>query len=566
MRHLLLTIALLLPLPAFAQDVALVLGAERYEQLDRVRRADDVVGANARLEALGFEVFSRANPRFATARDLASAFQDGAGQADRLVVALSGHFVTDGTRTWLLTAEADAPDLFTVQDMGLSLDSVLQVLAARPGKAVLLLGTADADDLDLRGSGLQAGVGELNVPQGVTVLRAAPSMAATVLSGPLTEPEAEIGRRLLINGSVISDGYLPLDWVLMPAEADVQTPEPVAEPEPQPDTGPTTAQLNAEAALWDRATSEDTVVAYRAYVARHPQGRFVDDAETQIAAILAEPNRSARLAEEALSLSRSDRRTIQSNLTLLNYNTRGVDGIFGPGSRGAITNWQQSNGFPQTSYLNRDQIDLLDAQAARRQAEIEAEEARELARAEARDRAYWTETGAIGDEPGYRAYLDRYPDGLFSNIAKARLGTIEDARRAEAEEADRAAWARAESADTEAGYLTYLAAYPSGVFADEARGRIADFNGPRVSDAQVAQARAEEENLRLSGVRAQLLELRLRDLGYNPGRLDGVIDGNTRNAIAAYQESQGVTVTGYVDQATAVGLMTGNISITLPGR
>ena len=87
-----------------------------------------------------------------------------------------------------------------------------------------------------------------------------------------------------------------------------------------------------------------------------------------------------------------------------------------------------------------------------------------------------------------------------------------------------------------------------------------------MSDAQVAQARAEEENLRLSGVRAQLLELRLRDLGYNPGRLDGVIDGNTRNAIAAYQESQGVTVTGYVDQATAVGLMTGNISITLPGR
>ena len=49
---------------------------------------------------------------------------------------------------------------------------------------------------------------------------------------------------------------------------------------------------------------------------------------------------------------------------MLNYNTRGVDGIFGPGSRGAITNWQQSNGYPQTSYLTVDQIDLMEAQTA----------------------------------------------------------------------------------------------------------------------------------------------------------------------------------------------------------
>lgn len=564
MRHLLLTTALMLPLPAFAQDVALVLGAERYEQLDRVRRADDVLAANTRLEALGFDVFSRANPRVAAAHDLAAAFQEGASDADRLVVALSGHFVTDGTRTWFLTAEADEPDLFSVQDMGLSLDSVLQILASRPGKAVLLLGTADRDDLDLSDSGLQAGVGAMNVPQGVTVLRTSPSIAASTLEGPLTEPEAEIGQRLLINPSMFSDGYLPVDWVLMPAEVEVETPDPVADPEP--DTGPTTAELNAEAALWDRATAEDTAEAYRAYVTRYPEGRFVDEAETQIEAILAEPNRAARLTEEALSLTRAQRREVQANLTLLNYNTRGVDGIFGPGSRGAITNWQQSNGFPQTSYLTRDQINLMEAQAARRQAEIEAEEAREVARAEARDRAYWSETGAIGDEPGYRAYLDRYPDGLFSNIAKARLGTIEDNRRAEAEAADRAAWAQAENLDTVAGYQNYLAAYPSGVFAAEARTRIDDLNAPQISDAQVAQARAEEQSLRLSGVRAQLLELRLRDLGYNPGRLDGVIDGNTRNAIVAYQEAEGVTPTGYVDRATAVGLMTGSISITVPGR
>lgn len=354
MRALLLTTALMLPLPVFAQDVALVLGMERYEQLDRVNRADDLLNATDRFEALGFDVFSRANGRVLAAKDLAAAFQVGAPDADRLVVALSGHFVTDGARTWLLTSEAADPDLFSVDDAGLSLDSVLQVLGARPGQAIMMLGAADPDDLDMEDSGLSSGIGALDIPQGVTLIRTTPQVAATVLSNELTEPEALIGQRLRANPSLFVDGYLPADWVLMPSEVIVETPAPTP-------VGRTTTDLNAEAALWDRTTAADTVVAYRNYVARYPSGRLVDDAEQQIEAILAEPNRAARLIEDALALTRNDRRAVQSQLTLLNYNTRGVDGIFGPGSRGAITNWQQSNGFPQTSYLSREQINLLDA-------------------------------------------------------------------------------------------------------------------------------------------------------------------------------------------------------------
>jgi peptidoglycan hydrolase-like protein with peptidoglycan-binding domain len=556
MRRLLMTTALVLPLPVLAQDAALVLGNERYEQLDRVNRADGVLRAVDRLEALGFDVFSRANGRVDAIKDLAAGFQVQSDDADRLVVALSGHFVTDGTRTWLLSAESTEPDLFTVDDSGLSLDSVLRILALRPGKAVLLLGAADPDDLDMEDSGLRAGVGTMEIPQGVTLIRASPSVAASVLSGILTEPEAEIGRTLASNSALLLDGYVPIDWQLMP---NVVIVEPTVAP-----TGPTESDLNAEAALWDRTTDADTVEAYRIYVARNPAGRFVNDAEAQIAAILAEPNRSARLAEEVLSLSRSARREIQTNLTLLNYNTRGVDGIFGSGSRGAILNWQQSNGFPQSSYLTRDQINLLDAQAARKQAELEAEQARASAQAEARDRSYWTETGGVGDEAGYRAYLARFPEGLFANIASARLSEIEDRRSSATEAQDRDAWLGAQDRDTVGGYQEYLAVYPSGVFAAEARARIDDLTAPSTTDAEIAQSRAEEDALRLSGVRAQLLELRLRDIDHDPGRLDGVIDDDTRNAIAAYQDSQGITATGYVDRATAVGLMTGALSITIP--
>jgi hypothetical protein len=83
----------LLPLPSlWAQDVA-CLGVERYEQLDRVRNADDILRATDRLEALGFDVFSCANPRIAAADRL------GVSSWLMLIVwliALSGHFVTDG--------------------------------------------------------------------------------------------------------------------------------------------------------------------------------------------------------------------------------------------------------------------------------------------------------------------------------------------------------------------------------------------------------------------------------------------------------------------------------------
>lgn len=446
-----------------------------------------------------------------------------------------------------------------MDDVGVSLDSVLRILSARQGKAVLLLGLADEEDLDMTGSALRAGVGAMAVPTGLTVIRTNPITAANVLNGPLTEPEAVIGRRFATNPRLTVEGFLPLDWVLMPGEVIVD--------QPDEDAGPTEAELNAEAALWDRTTASDTVQAYRNYVARYPQGRFVNDAEAQIEAILAEPNRAARLAEEALGLNRSACREIQSNLTLLNYNTRGVDGIFGRGTRGAITNWQQSNGFPQTSYMTRDQISLLDAQAARRRAEIEAEEAREQAQQDALDRSNWSETGAVGDEPGYRAYLARYPQGhLFANIARARLGEIEERRRGAAEVADRAAWSLAESENSVAGYQEYLASYPNGVFTNEARNIIQQMSEPRVTNGQVERTRQEESRLRLTGVRAQLLELRLRDIGYNPGRLDGVIDDQTRGAIMEYQGDNGVIPTGYVDQATAVGLMSGSLTITLPGR
>src|SRR3712207_9047012 len=112
--------------------------------------------------------------------------------------------------------------------------------------------------------------------------------------------------------------------------------------------------------------------------------------------------------------------------------------------------------FPYTalfrSYLNREQIERLSGQAARRAQQLEAEAERQQQAAQRADRAYWEETGARGDEAGLRAYVARYPDGLFAEDANDQLARIEELKRDQAQAQDRAAWDAARRTDTLAAY------------------------------------------------------------------------------------------------------------------
>lgn len=555
MRHLLITTILAaLPLGALAEDAALVLGMERYEQLGRLSRGDDVVAAAQGLESLGFAVTALANGRADTTLAALTDFVDAAAGAERLVVVMSGRFVSDGGRTWLLTADADTPSLLSLGDRAVSVDSVLHILARAQGRAVLLIGAEADDGTEIDDTYLAAGIGTLDIPQGVSVLRAAPADAAAFLAEELSAPEADLAVLIAANPRVQAAGFVPATWVLMPAEITVEPADPLGTP---------VVDTSAEDALWEGTIALDTVDAYRTYLRRFPDGQFTEIAETTIAEILAEPNRADRLAEEGLSLTREARREIQRDLTALDYNTRGVDGIFGPGSRSAIRNWQQQNGYPQTSYLTTEQISRLDAQAERRAAELAAEAERERLAQARLDRAFWDETGARGDEPGYRAYLGRYPEGQFAALARQRLAAIEGEREAATAALDRAAWDRALAAETVAGFQAYLAAYPEGAFKAEAEARIAALTAPDEDSAVIDAARAQEEALGLPQIRAQLVELRLREMGLNPGTVDGEFDEDTRSALRAYQENAGLGVTGYLDQATAVQLLADSFGIRI---
>jgi peptidoglycan hydrolase-like protein with peptidoglycan-binding domain len=342
-------------------------------------------------------------------------------------------------------------------------------------------------------------------------------------------------------------GYVPRELPLFQG-TDVESPQIDETPE-------TDDRSAADTAAWQEAAAADTEAAYETYLAAFPDGQNASDAQERLTAIQSEPFYREKQAEEDLDLSRDARREIQRDLSLLGYNTRGIDGIFGRGTRGAVTAWQDENGQGASGYLTSDQIARLDAQAERRAAELEEEARERQAQLERQDRTFWSETGAQGDEAGFRAYLNRFPDGIYAEEAQGQLDTIEEQRRAQAEGEDRRRWQEARDTDTEAGYRAYLAERPNGAFVEEARARIDYFNNNSEQIAVQPQAQAEEAALGLNEAARRLTETRLDELGLKPGAVDGTFDEETRRAIRRYQDARKLRVSGYLDQATVVRLM-----------
>ena len=532
-----------LPVPLAAAGLALILVNEEYSELRDARGAGDLAAEADRLAVAGFTVeVARDQDAAGMRAALAEIEADlDAGAGERVVIVLAGHWVQGRHGAWLLGAEAAALSPVLADGAGLRLDAVLAVAAERPGGAIVAL--AETSFPGDPGPGLSGGLPEaIEVPQGVALVRGpGPQVAgflrAVVRPGTRVASAATQGRALRVSGFL--PAHLPfLPEGFRPGE-------------------------NAERRAWEAVAEDGGEEALTAFLEDFPDGRFAGRARATLDALERVPDR----VEEALNLSRDERRAIQRDLTLLGRDTRGIDGIFGPGTRGAIRGWQRDNDLPDTGYLDRDQIFQLASQAARRAAALETEARERQAEIDRQDRAFWRDTGAGTDETGLRAYLDRFPDGLFASIARERLGAIEAERQQAALARDRAAWDEARGADSPAAYRRYLDAFPEGAFAEAAQDRLDALIGrpgrPGRPDPDAdAVARAAEEALGLPRVMRVLIEQRLDALGHDPGAIDGQFDAETRRAIRRYQRAGDLPATGYLTEQVVSRLLMGAI---LPG-
>jgi len=450
-----------LALPAYA-DTALVVGSVDASATTSYGAPRYVGTALQPLDQAGFDVVSAFDADAETLRGLVSQLA-ATGEEDRLVIVLAGRFVNFGGLTWYLGRDAGAQDLGSVSGAGIPVQLLLDIAAGVEGGAIVLLGPEDQGVPP--GAGLSEGLGNIDVPEGVTLASGHPAAVARFAS-----------RDLLVPGRPIRDAFAAapgLNVVALNEPFEPFIPSPVAVPVIPP----------ADQSYWEAMVGLDNIFAYQAYLNRYPNGYYAAEARSRIAALQPpEPQLTPEEVEAALGLTRNQKRDIQRDLEVLSYYTSGIDGLFGPGSRGAIRAWQQANGLPVTGHLDAAQIQRLSDQGDVRRAQILAQ-----------DRAYWQQTGAGNDEAGMRAYLARYPHGEFSDFARDRIAAMEEAR---AEQADINYWNQTGRGNDEAGLRAYLSRYPNGQFANLARQRLADI--------EAAQDRAYWQQTGAAGTEAGL--------------------------------------------------------------
>ncbi len=522
---------MMLSVPAAASGVVLILANENYDHLRDAREVGILTRVNRSYEAAGFDTDQATDLSSAAMRAALETLNERIDrtQPERVVIVFAGYVLHGEQGTWLMGTDTRNPSLINVDATGIRLQTLLAIAGRIQGGAVVAI--ADLGFPQRPGTGLTPGLpAALNVPQGVSLIRGPVRQVGLTLES-LATPGTNLRAAATEARNVAIEGFDPPYLTFLPEGY-----RPAA---------------SADRRDWAAAESAATVEAYRAYLAAWPRGMFVDQARAAIAELENSPER----IEASLNLTRDERRAIQRDLTILNFDPRGIDGVFGRGTRAAITAWQGRNGFPQHGYLDRDQIFRMASQAARRAAELEEEARRRAVEMERQDRAYWRDTGSGRDESGLRAYLDRFPDGIFSGIARQRLDEIEDARRQAAEARDRAAWDQALREDSVPAYERYLGEFPRGVFADQARARIEELTQSRRNRREIEAARAAEEAMQLPLFTRAIIEQRLAGQGFDPGIPDGNFDADTRRAIRRYQRASDLPVTGYLTEGIVSRLM-----------
>ncbi|MEM9012897.1 MAG: peptidoglycan-binding protein [Pseudomonadota bacterium] len=509
-----------------AADLAVLIVNQTYErapdfgdlsgQANRLARAYEDAGYDV---LYGLDLDGRAMQEL-----LGEVERHGGGEDARLIVHFIGHTLRDGGVVWLAPVDAN-PD--RIVDTAFSAPTVrlLNRLAQRfDGGAAILVGTR-ATGLP-EDAVLKSNVRQLRVGNGVLAVLGRPRPLSDLVVEELLAPDAELTLDDLPDG-LEAFGGLEDGVTLALREGG----------------GPSDATRAARRA-WREAEAEDTAEAYAAYLEAHRWGRFAPEALARIAAVDAgqpppaqqqrrrgddddedddgddddeartrtpgrnddsarqqprrQPERTdAAAIEQRMNLDAAARRRVQRDLVELGYNTRGVDGVFGPGTRNALRSWQRTVGLPVTGHLTWDSRRRL----------------REMADASRAERP--------------RRQPNRTVTRNQTELVNQR-------------------WRQAYQENTIASYERFLRQHPNAGQAPAARRRIDELRRQQQVRQRRAQWVAAERQLGLSYDQRFLVEQVLARRGYRPGAVDGHFNNGTRGALRRFQSAHGWPVTGYV--------------------
>ncbi len=395
--------------------IALVIGNGAYTQAAPLTNpANDARAVAAALERLGFEVVSGFDMSNADLRKAVRSFADKLVGADVALFFYAGHGLQVAGENFLIPVDAAIRSEADLDFNAVKMDLVSRQMDREAKVKIIMLDACRDNPFQkeltrsmgkTRSATVKQGLAEISNAGG-TLIAFATDPGSVALDGdgkhsPFTTallkhietPGVEIGlimrrvtkdvfeltgerQRPWTNASLTGELYLkPGDTAGAPQTPPQQTAT-------APSTGFDDRQL--ELAMWQAADKSGQVADYEEYLKRYPNGQFAGMARNRLEAQKkerpgsapgsaptntagTEPTRavdqSSRTADEAaelkIGLSPNDRVGVQRRLTLIGYDTRGVDGSFGPGTRNAISRWQQASSFTPSGFLNNDQYAAL---------------------------------------------------------------------------------------------------------------------------------------------------------------------------------------------------------------
>ena len=127
------------------------------------------------------------------------------------------------------------------------------------------------------------------------------------------------------------------------------------------------------------------------------------------------------VVEEDLRLNRATRRQVQLGLRSAGFDPGGADGLFGPRTRAAIRSWQSARGARSTGYLDGPQVEALRGRGARQSPASTGAVAADAGGVEV---VFWQSVQNSTNPADFEAYLRRFPNGVFSELAQNRLSAL----------------------------------------------------------------------------------------------------------------------------------------------
>ncbi|WP_282609376.1 serine/threonine protein kinase [Pelagibius sp. Alg239-R121] len=259
---------------------------------------------------------------------------------------------------------------------------------------------------------------------------------------------------------------------------------------------------NADEAAWAQAQAGNTSAAYTAYLTSQPNGKFTAEARSR-RDVLEREQQAWNQAERSKNLAgyQSYLQAFPAGAHQREAQNRVAD------LKEQAAAQAQAQSQAEARQRAAEAAAAKAAELAKAEAKTEALRQQQLAAKQAREQLSWAAAEASDSISAYQAYLNDYSDGANATAARERIAALQtqaelrskEAAEAEAEaktQADKQAWASASARNSVDAYRAYMQDYPSGQYSDDAQQRLNALLTPVVTKTTGRYAVRRNANVR----------------------------------------------------------------------